>query len=320
MNTLAAFTPEEKARAKILLATAVAKMMGRKFEEDDWATVYCQTKGIPKGNWSNLHIDVMHQGLGVEHKMLCIGGESPLLNTAGTTLMHPSATRSIRLDNIDIPAHDAMVSVFAQYKDLIEQRTERVRTTAGDKCVDMRTGWLLWERSLTEFIYFEEPMTAPDPAQFFAEWNERPARGIRKPSKNLWIYERNTNKKRYSVTTSAGIKIQPYFDVPQPKDPHLVYFRVQSEPVGTEHVRIWITAESAQRLREVTHDDSLGSLSQCILAVAEKAQENTHTAEANVNLAVPVHITKQAHTVLQQTWDGVSDEHRIQLLLQTLTR
>lgn len=77
MNTLAAFTSEQKAWAKVLLATTVAKMMGRKFEEDDWAAVYCRTKGIPKGNWSNLHIDVMHEGLGIEHKMLCIGGESP---------------------------------------------------------------------------------------------------------------------------------------------------------------------------------------------------------------------------------------------------
>lgn len=233
--------------------------------------------------------------------------------------MHPSATRSIRLDSIDIPAQDAMISVFAQYKDLIEQRTERVRATAGGKCVDMRTGWLLWERSLTEFMYFEEPMIAPDPAQFFAEWNERPARGVRKPSKNLWIYERDTHKKRYSVTTSAGIKIQPYFDVPHPKDPHLVYFRVQSEPIGAEHVQIWITDESAQRLRDLTRDDSLDSLSQCILAVAEKAPTDMHTAEINARLAVPVQITKQAHTALQQAWDGVSDEHRIQLLIQTLT-
>lgn len=57
----------------------------------------------------------------------------------------------------------------------------------------------------------------------------------------------------------------------------------------------------------------------CILAVAEKAPTDMHTAEINARLAVPVQITKQAHTALQQAWDGVSDEHRIQLLIQTLT-
>ena len=42
-------------------------MMGRKLEEGDWAEVYCRAKGLPNQGWSNLNIDVMHEGLGVEH-------------------------------------------------------------------------------------------------------------------------------------------------------------------------------------------------------------------------------------------------------------
>ena len=70
MTTLCVFDVEQKDLAKRLLATCVAQMMGRKFEEADWGSVYCRAKGIPEQAWSNLHIDVMHQGLGVEHKSM----------------------------------------------------------------------------------------------------------------------------------------------------------------------------------------------------------------------------------------------------------
>lgn len=54
--TLSAFNAEEKEKAHLYLATHVAEMMGRKFEEGDWAKVYCAAKGIPLGTWSNLSI------------------------------------------------------------------------------------------------------------------------------------------------------------------------------------------------------------------------------------------------------------------------
>jgi hypothetical protein len=56
--TLAAFTPEQYATAHRLLAAKVARMMGRKLEEGDWADVYCRAKGLPSQRWSNLNIDV----------------------------------------------------------------------------------------------------------------------------------------------------------------------------------------------------------------------------------------------------------------------
>ena len=71
VKTLPAFTKEEYHNAHILLASRVATMLGRKLEEGDWAEVYCKAKNIPIQGWSNLSIDILHKGLGVEHKMLC---------------------------------------------------------------------------------------------------------------------------------------------------------------------------------------------------------------------------------------------------------
>lgn len=74
MSYLQAFTDTEKELAKRWLATQVASMMGRKLEEGDWSQVYCLAKGIPDGGWSNLHIDVNYQGLGLEMKLLRVSG------------------------------------------------------------------------------------------------------------------------------------------------------------------------------------------------------------------------------------------------------
>lgn len=112
--TLPAFSDEEKKRAKLHLATQVAHMMGRKLEEDDWNKVYCAAKGIPHTGWSNLNIDVNYGGLGVEQKLLRCGslnGRS-IKEVCGLTMMHPAATRSIRIDDVRLPANDVMRDVF----------------------------------------------------------------------------------------------------------------------------------------------------------------------------------------------------------------
>ena len=134
----------------------------------------------------------------------------PIKSVCGTTLMHPAATRSIRIADTALDANLVMRDVFDQYATLIGSRTDRVRGSHPLGRTDMRVGWLLWEDELKEFLYFEEEMVKPDSDVYYAEWNETAARGARKGSKSLWIYEKNSNKKRYSVTTSAGIKIQPY--------------------------------------------------------------------------------------------------------------
>lgn len=320
MTALPAFTQEQTRMAKIVLATQVASMMGRKLEEGDWTKVYCQAKGIPDSGWSNLHIDVNYNGLGLEMKLLRISdlNDKPLKSVCGTSLMHPAATRSIRIGSVDSPAQEVMNDVFAQYAELIEQRTTRVRAASSGATPDMRTGWLIWEDRLTEFLYFEESMRAPDPKKYFAEWNETPARGVRKASKSLWIYDRGTRQKRFSVTTSAGIKIQPYFDVPPPSDPNLYYFRVQSEPIDAGTICLWIAASTANALKT-----RLGSLdrevvSAAVMEVIAKGILPVSATNPEEDLAVPVPITVEAHKRLMVAWEAVSDEHRAQLLLKAL--
>lgn len=320
MSYLQAFTDKEKELAKRLLATQVASMMGRKLEEGDWSRVYCLAKNIPDGGWSNLHIDVNYQGLGLEMKLLRIAGlrDRPIKSVCGTTLMHPAATRSIRIDDTSRNATDVMCDVFKQYAELIQERTNRVKDAAPGKMPDMRTGWMIWEDNLTEFLYFEERMLPPSPEQFTAEWNLTPAKGARKASKSLWIYDKDTKQKRYSVTTSAGIKIQPYFDVPLPSDENLYYFRVQSEPMNATIVRLWVSAATARALKSKLGSLDTATVSTAILKAIERVGKIEETHEKDDGLAVAVDISKEAHTKLLASWEAVSDEHRAQLLLRAI--
>lgn len=322
MLTLPAFSPDQMKLAKVLLATQVASMMGRKLEEGDWSRVYCRAKGIPETGWSNLHIDVNYHGLGVEHKLLrCsqLNGR-PIKSVCGTTLMHPAATRSIRINDTTASSNDVMKDVFQQYAELIESRTQKVRERAEETNPDMRVGWLLWEDSLTEFLYFEERMLPPDPTFFYAEWNDTVARGVRKPSRSLWIFEKATNQKRYSVTTSAGIKIQPYFDVPVPSDPNLYYFRVQSEPIDPDTIVLWVAASTAQALQKHLGTLTRESLSEAILRLARDERKPTQPPQPEDDPAVPLAISVQAHAALLWMWESaVSDEHRAQQFLKALS-
>lgn len=320
MATLSAFSDEQARRAKILLATQVASMMGRKLEEGDWTKVYCRAKGIPEAGWSNLHIDVSHGGLGLEIKLLRIAQlyGKPLKTVCGTTLMHPAATRSIRIESTEAPANDVVREVFEQYGELVRLRTTRVRETAADVAPDMRTGWLIWEDSLAEFLYFEEPMVVPNPVSYYGEWNTTPPRGARKSSKSLWVYDKRTNQKRYSVTTSAGIKIQPYFDVPAPSDPNLYYFRVQSEPVDSETIYLWVAGATARSLKQRLGSLDREAVSAAIMDLLSGQHATPESTPVDEDLAVPIPLSKEAHNRLLAAWEAVSDEHRAQILLRSL--
>lgn len=322
VGALRAFSSAEFVRAKQLLATRVAQMMGRKLEEDDWHWVYCNAKEIPYSGWSNLYIDVSHGGLGVEQKLLRVPrlkGRS-IKSVCGTTLMHPSATRSIRIADTEASAQKVMRDVFRQYSELLVARSKRVQETATDADVDVRVGWLLWERGLTEFLYFEEPMIAPDPSAYFAEWNITPPRGTRKGSKSLWIYEKNSNKKRFSVTTSAGVKIQPYFDVPAPTDENLYYFRVQSEPIGADTVQIWVSDYTAATLRRELGGLGKEHVSQAVIRAAKEYPVERDVASPEIALAQPIQLSEEAFRIFQAAWSGVNDEHRAQLFLKSLLK
>jgi DNA modification methylase len=318
-RTLPAFTPEEYEKAHAILAIKVAYMMGRKFEEGDWSDVYCRAKNIPKTGWSNLNIDVTHNLLGVEHKMLCYRSKPDLRDACGTTLMHPAATRSIRIPTDSVDPNEVMRDILTQYGALIRQRRDKVVQQASSSgSPDMRTGWLLWQENLRQFLYFEEEMLVPNPDDYYAVWKPSGG-GSRKESKNLWIYETETGKKRYSVTTSAGAKIQPYFDVPSPTDPHLYLFNVIGEVLNTGFIRVWLTESTKRELERLVGSLDTTVVSETILkVVAELAEVPTSESSDNFEMGYSLLVTREAYAALQEKLSGVNDDHCFRLLAQYL--
>jgi hypothetical protein len=314
INTLVAFSSQEYTLAKQLLAAKVSTMMGRKMEEGDWSFVYTNAKRIPQTTWSNLNIDIIHNGTGIEHKMMKYTKMSSIKELCGTTLMHPAATRSIRINTTDIDPNIAAKDVLEQYAQLIEYRKEVVKKNSKSKDADLRFGWLLWKDRLDEFLYFEVPMYAPNPDDYYAEWNEIKSKGSRKPTKNLWIYDKITGQKRYSVTTVAGAKVQPYFDVPPPTDPNLYYFRVQGNEVQDNIIEVWIANTTARYLESLIGTLSISNLSKAILE--SKFSKNMFQREDlfvnPTDIAIPVSISKEAYQKLESTFGLTSDEYMIQ--------
>ncbi len=316
-RTLPAFTPSQRDTAHRLLAATVARMMGRKLEEGDWMEVYCRAKGVPAGGWSNLNIDVMHEGLGVEHKMLCYRSDADISQACGETFMHPSATRSIRIPIGRLSAERAMRDILRQYAQLIEERTQKVRERAPSGIQpDMRTGWVLWQESLRQLLYFEEPMIAPNADEHTAKWVESGG-GARKSSRNLWIYERATGKKRLSVTTVAGAKIQPYFDVPPPDDPNLYIFTVIGEVILDGTVRCWLTRTTWQDLGQLLGIVNSQSISRAIEENVA-ALPPTESGPIVQEPAEPLDISKETYELLTSRLPGMIDDHCFKLLIRLL--
>lgn len=357
MRTLAAFDGQQRAKAKHLLATQVSLMMGRKYEEDDWANVYETVKAIPRSSWSNLSIDVMHGNLGVEQKMLCRPVDRSILTDCGLDLMHPAGTRAIRIPDIEDPTLAAR-NILAQYGKLIALRTSVVEILhlfshgrckrgealrhlveglkfgrpsaeklvplqplpigASDALPDMRFGWLLWKSSLDEFLYFEERMVAPDPERFRAEWHASGG-GRRLASRNLWVYDEATGRKVYSITTSAGAKIQPYFRVPPPNDPNLYHFVVQGEPVQKGVRQVWLQPATAKKLRQQVTELSPEGIDLLLSRIdLDNLKINPEAHFLTTQEAVPVLINEKSYLLIREKFDAVSDEHAVQLLLDLI--
>lgn len=236
--------------------------------------------------------------------------------------MHPSATRSIRIPSTDEDATETAHDVLGQYAGLIQQRRQKVVESALGIEPDMRIGWLLWQVSLKEFLYFEKEMLDPVSDDYWAEWKESGG-GARKASKNLWVYEIETGKKRYSITTSAGAKIQVYFDVPAPNDPNLYYFRVQGEELEGGSVRIWITSTTALLLERILGNLDATTVSSAITEAAKEvsgiAEEREEPRTAKLDLARPILITTDAYRALAEAFTGISDEHMIQLFARYIS-
>lgn len=318
-KTLPVFTAEQCERVHRLLALRVAHMMGRKFEEGDWADVYCEAKGIPKKGWSNLNIDVMYDLLGVEHKMLCYRSRPDIREACGTSLMHPAATRAVRLPPGVTEPNAVMADIFRQYGELIEKRRSKVREESGKAggVVDLRYGWLLWQENLHQFMYFEEEMSAPDPARFRAQWNES-AEGGRRRSKSLWVYEKESDKKRYSVTTDAGIKIQPYFDVPAVDDANLYHFTVIGEVVSDGRVRVWVSENTYENLVQLLGEVSTQVLDRTVLEVLGQLPKPLPVRNTKTETGHALFLSEPTYRAFVSAVSGVNDDHRFQFIVRFL--
>ncbi len=334
-------------------------MMGRKLEEGDWAEVYCAAKNIPITGWSNTDIDVMHGHLGVEQKAMCRRSSQPIKDSCGTMIMHPAGTRAIRIPNEQDPtvaARDilrqygeliarrrALVDVVNRFHNNVLNRGQAIvelqeripgmsRASAENRIPaysmnltngllnpDLRVGWLLWQDSLREFLYFEEAMISPDPQAYYARWNTRPSSGSRIGSRNLWVYSVANDEKHFSITTEAGAKIQPYFKVPGPTDPNLYHFVVQGEEVDGGLIRVWLTPTTAGLLKSALGNLDPLNIARAIETIRIEEQKHAEAGQTFEPLAVEVLVPAGAYAHLKTTFDGISDEHNFKRLAGSLT-
>jgi hypothetical protein len=256
--------------------------------------------------------------------MSCIRGWAlNIREHCGTSLMHPAATRSIRIPATKGDPTKVAREVLRQYAELIRERRQKVSEDSPGTKPSLRTGWLLWQESLREFLYFEHETVEPDPTDYYAVWKESGG-GARKASKNLWVYDTKTDRKRFSITTTAGAKIQPYFDVPPPTDPNLYYFCVQGEELPEGLVRIWVTTTTALLLAQKLGNLDKDTISSAILnatgVLAQLSEEDKKLAISRQDVARPVVVTREAYDALRHAFTGVSDEHMIQLFIRFVIR
>lgn len=305
---------QEQEVIKRLLAAKVVGMFGRKLEEADWTEVYCKARNLPLSGWSNLKLDVMLPGLGIEIKMLCVK-DVPIVNQCGSSLMHPAATRSISTPTGD--AQSAMKKVLKEYAELLASRRKSLEDEFKQKA-ELRSGWLLWKRSLDEFLYFEESLTVPDFSNFSASWYEHSSKGARKKSKNLWIFDEH-GRKRYSVTTDRGVKIQPYFDVPPLNSKNLAIFKIQGEEIDDGIVRVWLTSSTFEKLVACfgsrAYSQKIAEIVGNLPAISQSDVLESLTEDLR-----EIQLEKAAYEMICTKIGGVSDEHRMRQFISYVTK
>jgi hypothetical protein len=260
-HVLTVFTKAEIKKVQLMLEDLVRALRivpgGGKMEEGYWSYIYETVRGAPSRGWSNLTMrDYCHAGLGVEMKLL---GRKYPLKDQGKRLMHPSATRTVAFNPSD-GAEACKDAILQQLGLTIGDFRERVYATCEDGDPLIRWGVLLWSKSLEEFLYFEEEMIEPDPAQFTARFEKGMHRG--NPTENLYIYERGTDIKRYSVTLpDKGAKLQPYFDIPKIGAGAYV-FNVPKD----DRRAVWLKSETIAALEAAASGQELDALIRHLLS------------------------------------------------------
>ena len=115
------------------------------------------------------------------------------------------------------------------------------------------------------------------------------------------------------MTTTAGAKIQPYFDVPSPNDKNLYYFKVQGVIQDGGLVQVWITKNTAKYLETVLGTLDEKELSKAILNI--KTPNDKSTIDSFImphDIAIPVLVKKEAYEHLKNSFEYISDEYIFQ--------
>lgn len=304
----------------------VVSKRGRKLEEGDWTEVYCAAVGVEDTGWSNLEIDVIGKindvPRAIEMKMLGLG-DDPVVDALGSWKMHPAATRRVTL-NTAISPEDAMQAVLDDYSDVLASHRKRASETLGvdESLVELKSGWLLWRQDLSEFAYWEEELKVPEIGSLRAEWRERQGTsgGRRRVTKNLWIYDVETDRKIYSVTDpAAGTKIQPYFKVPDSLD-ELHHFQTRTVEDGS--VTVWLDLPTEASLQSVLSERlKIGESEADAIArlAAEYAASAPSDSEQNSgSLVASVVLPVDAYAAVSDRSGGADDNSAIKLFVEWL--
>jgi len=181
----------------------ISRIGMNKLEEEHWTDVYCAALGIPQSGFSNIFgKDTEHGDSVIEMK--CIRKDDPF---SPGRIMHPALTRRVAEWSSDDPPETSLRKVVQSYNTLIES------TFKGKKA---RWGLLVYSPCLSKATYFEYPIRILDISQLRAEYSSRKGSSSRNSTINLWVFQEDT--KIMSVTSpKAGMKIQPYFEVPHPQ-------------------------------------------------------------------------------------------------------
>lgn len=200
---LPVFTDKQFEKLKAEWSLAISSIGLSKLEEEHWTDIYCKILGIDPQGFSNLF------GKDIEYKdrvieMKCIRKEYPF----SPRIMHPALTRKVEEWNSSDPPEKSMRVVIDGYNQLI-------RDTFGAK--EARWGLLVYSNAYSHATYFEYPITTLNVNELTAQYNHSKRSGSRRATTNLWIFQDGI--KIMSVTSpSAGMKIQPYFNVPAKND------------------------------------------------------------------------------------------------------
>jgi hypothetical protein len=267
MSPIQAFTTDEETQVQGMLETLIRCLRivpgGGKMEEGYWSYIYHTIRNAPISSWSNLPMrDFLYEGLGVEMKLL--QRQSPL-KASRQRIMHPSATRTLLFDPT-LDAETCKVQILEQFATRIADFRKRAAQTCSDCKPDIRWGVFLWNTKLNEFLYFEERIREPNPNDFYARFNEGKHRG--NPTRNLHIFEKETNIKRYSITMpNNGAKLQPYFDVPSVGQGAYA-FKVPND----SRKPIWLAETTIEALQHASKSGNQ-SIDELIISALKKLQE-----------------------------------------------